>query len=407
MFSLFVRQSDDYLEFKFVNRAETRPLAPGGGALSQNATLTVVYHDVGEDGRHAIDLYVNGVLQASGSNSMINMLDSLYFCDGDPERAWSGEVYAIRVYDRALEPDEITDNAYADQKNYRQGNTFQPTKEYLEEGEEWETEEAIVYENNVLPFTKAAGILSWHSSFGEVIYPYGDEWEGARFKVVDPTLDSPADERHPGDVGYPNINVNYEKFTRMNDLVGLTGEDVGWVVLRMSVKGNLTDLHLWEFSGESHSLQDNTYSTGSWFEEVKKTEDVQYLIYDLDGAWTEKINGFLLSPEGHDENTEIFLYDMVFFKTAEEAFAYAGEEYVVETEPAETEPAATEPAETTADTTVDTTAGADTTAGTTADTTAGDDTTATEDKGCASVVGFGAAAILAAAAAAVVLKKKD
>ncbi len=406
MFSLFVRQSDDYLEFKFVNYAETRPIAPGGGALSKDATLTVVFEEAGEDGRHAIHLYVNGVLQASGSGSRTGagVLDSLYFCDGNEERAWSGEVHAIRVYDRALDADEITDNAAADEHNYRKGNKFEPTKEYLEDGEEWETDEpaeVITYTNDLIPFTKAAGVLSWHSVFGEVIYPYGDEWEGARFQIVDPDADDVVDTRHPGDTGFPNIDINYEKFTRMNSLEVLTGEDVGWVVLRLKVKGNLTDLHMWEFSGDNHSLNDTTYNTGSWFEEVKKTEDEQFLIYDLDGAWTGAINGFLLSPEGYDDTTEIYMYDMAFFKTAEEAFAYAGEEYVVETEPEETEP---EVVETEAQ---DTEAQGGEAQDTEAQGTEAQGTDAATDEGCASVVGFGAAAVLAAVAAAVVLKKRD
>ena len=399
-FSLFVRQSDDYLEFKYYNRADDRPKAENGGSLSNDATLAVVFHDVGEDGRHKIELFVNGVLQAAGSAAYSNMADTLYFGDGNEERSWSGEVHALRVYERALDADELAANAYADEQNYRLGNTFTPEEEYEEEGNEQETEEVVVeYTNNLIPFTRHADVLSWHSCFGDIIYPYIDEWEGARFKVMDPTADDLRDTYHPGDTGYPNIDVNYEKFTRMNDLEVLTGEDVGWVVLRLSVKGNLTDLHMWEFSGESHSLNDTTYNTGSWFEEVKKTEEEQFLIYDLDGGWFGQINGFLLSPVGYDENTEIFLHDMAFFKTAEEAFAYAGEEYVQETEPEETEPEVTEPEQTEAQ-------------GTEAQVTEAQGTEekgtdVVEDEGCGSVVGFGVAAVLAAAAAAVVLKKKD
>ena len=415
-FSLFIRQSDGKLEFKYQNRAENRPLAEDGGALSNNATLSIVYYPLNEENVYPIIMYVNGVEAARGHSTLANQADTLMFCHEDPSRSWSGDIHSVRFYNRALSADEILDNADADQKNYRSGNKFEPTVEFGGDGEDTQPDDGqqpVVrpeYKNDLIPLDSLSNVMEWNMAYAENVYFHEENQNFARFQVTNPTIDNPANYTQPGEEAFPEININYQKFARMNGLENLTGEDVNYVVLKLKVSGPIEDINMWTCVGEIYDYYRGAYSTGSIYGGVDPDagSEIQYLIYDVEGIFEGDLNSFLLTPGGWDETTVLDLYELAIFKTAEEAYDYAGEEYVEETDPPvkETEPKVDETDAPKADET-DAPKTEDTDAPKTEETAPKTEETEATTGGCSSVVGFGAVAILTAAAAAVVLKKKD
>ena len=412
-FSLFIRQTDGKLEFKYQNKAENRPLAEAGGELSNNATLSIVYYPADADGHFPIKMYVNGVEAASGYSTLSNQADTLMFCHEDPSRSWSGDVHGFRFYNRALEAEEILDNAEADEKNYRSGNKFEPTVEFGggEGGEGGDVEPVVrpEYKNDLIPFNSVSNVIEWNMAYAENVYFFEENQNYARFQVTNPDINDPANYTNPGDNAFPEININYQKFARMNGLENLTGESVNYIVLKVKVTGPMEDITMWTCVGDVYDYYNGAFSTGSIYGGIDTDADgeIQYLIYDVEGVLEGDLNSILLAPSGWTTDTVIELHELAIFVDEKAAYEYAGEEWVEETEPEETEPEVveTEAQDTEAQ---DTEAQGTEAQGTEAQGTEAQGTDATEDEGgCASVVGFGAVAVLVAAAAAVVLKKKD
>ena len=411
-FSLFIRQTDGKLEFKYQNRAENRPLAEDGGALSNNATLSIVYYPLNEENVYPIIMYVNGVEAAKGHSTLANQADTLMFGHDHYQRSWSGDIHSMRFYNRALSADEVLDNAEADQKNYRSGNKFEPTVEFGGDGEDTQpgdSQEPVVrpeYKNDLIPLDSLSNVMEWNMAYADNVYFHEENQNFARFQVTNPTIDDPANYTQPGESAFPEININYQKFARMNGLENLTGEDVNYVVLKLKVSGPIEDINMWTCVGEIYDYYNGAYSTGSIYGGVDPDagSEIQYLIYDVEGLFEGNLNSFLLTPGGWDETTVLDLYELAIFKTAEEAYAYAGEEYVEETDPPKVETEAPDTDAPVEDTDAPKTE--DTDAPKTEDTNKTEETDAPAE-GCSSVVGFGAVAVLVAAAAVVVLKKKD
>ena len=133
-FSLFVRvpngdDTDDNLEFKYNDKNQDRPKMDDGAALLDNSTLTITF-DLSDPNYGICTVYVNGVATASGVPQHTNIADTLMWGHSSPQRAWGGDVYGFRFYDRCLSPEEVAENSSADERNYRNGNYFEPTVEY-------------------------------------------------------------------------------------------------------------------------------------------------------------------------------------------------------------------------------------------------------------------------------------
>ncbi len=154
-------------------------------------------------------------------------------------------------------------------------------------------------------------------------------------------------------------------------------------------------------------------------------DEYSYVIVDLTGMWEGRINGVRLDFVTDSTDPECAEWDieyMAYFRSVEEALAY-GEKYVTEQgvdldatdapTDAPTDGPTDAPTEApTGDNGGDNGDSTDPEAGTNADgstnaPSTSADTTATDDTGCASVIGFSAVAILAAATAAVALRKRD
>ena len=92
--------------------------------------------DNGEDTDESPDrisnvfLYADGTRIAAGQSVYAIGADSLYLGHTAASRRWGGEIYAIRIYNRALTQEELAANAQADEKNYRNGTLFVPVGQY-------------------------------------------------------------------------------------------------------------------------------------------------------------------------------------------------------------------------------------------------------------------------------------
>ncbi len=114
-FSLFVRVENDNLEFKYNDANSDRPVAEGGADLVSDSTVAVTFNiDEAE-----CNMYVDGVLVYEAIPLETNIADTLFLGHSAPERNWSGDVYSIRFYDRALTAEEVAQNAAADNAKYR------------------------------------------------------------------------------------------------------------------------------------------------------------------------------------------------------------------------------------------------------------------------------------------------
>ena len=415
------KQPDPYFEFKYNDANGDRPKSKGDVNQVQNATVAITFDFEAK----ICYVYIDGTLVAQGVPEHMLNTDLFYFNSSDPTRCFAGDVHGFRFYDRVLSPEELGANAAADALRYRSGNKYDIVKEYDDSGEVDEGGEQIAYENNLVPINGKTNVIDLPGTgaygsemLSDYMYPFesdATQWEGAKLTYMD-----------DGSGKTPNFHINYRKFCGQNGMDQIDSANAGWVVLKIKVDGSIDDINAYGMCGTTYSTNDaGGFSTGSIYGGAECTGEVEYLIYDFAEVFEGGMNYLKMTFEGMTAETVIYLQEVAFFATEEEAFTYAGEEYVDETEapvtdaPIETEAPGGDdtqaPDETQApagDGKTDDTkapAGDDKTDDTKAP--AGDDKTgdteAPDEGGCASVVGFGAAAVLVAVAAAVVLKKKE
>ena len=356
-------------------------------------------------------MYSDGVRIGSGESEHNMELDYVYFGNTAANREWHGEIYALRIYNRALTADEVKANTEADQFNYRSGQKFEPTEEYDPKLDE--NYKGFVklegYVNNKIVFNADTDLIPLTGFYGstnllDYLYPYeSDEiqWKGARLqKTEEPDTDYDGNE-----VSGTNFDIMYQSFCTRAGIKPVTGKEGQYVVIEAIVGGDkpeVNDISMTAVGYDADINDELTFTTGSLYGEIDLTKadgkTSQFLIYDIAEIMDdcESLTKFQFSIDGLGAETFIDLIEISLFADEKAAFEYAGEEYVVKTEkpdePKQTEPATQAPV-------------------TEAPTQAPEVTKAPETEapkgGCAAVAGFGVAAVMVAAAAAVVLKKKD
>ncbi|MBE6675786.1 MAG: hypothetical protein E7594_02980 [Ruminococcaceae bacterium] len=246
------------------------------------------------------------------------------------------------------------------------------------EGEETTEGEAPSYSNTLLVFNENAKdmkILTSPNGINKTYYK--SEWEGARLKITKP------DD--------PYVQITWSQYIRKADLEQLDSQSYPFVVFKLKVVGYIDDIELFycagEISGPTGGYSSTTDYPGMY------DGSVEYIIYDLTGDCEGNYNVFRFDPMGADEDTEIYVYEMAFFATEDEAIKYAGLDQVTEaptTEPAETEPATEKETE----------------APTTEAVSRPERGDKAEDKGCGGIVSVGAV-VAVIALGVVCIKKKD
>ena len=379
-------------------------------------------------------MYSNGQQLAKGK-SKYNMTLGGYVYLGHTveQRAWSGEIYGLRIYSRALSAEELAANANADIVNYRtEGNSFAPKQEYdpaLDANYKGYLPLPEGLRPDVIPFTEATDMIPLTGFYGsrnlfDYLYPMEsdpEQWEGAKLTL---TEDLETDV-NGNTVTAVDFMIMYQAFCSRANLTPLAGNKVNYVVFKMIVEGEFEDFQLTAVGYDKASNDELDFPTGSTFGGIDPELDgqVQYLIYDVEDIFAEcsMLTKFDMVLSGMTEDTTIYLLEMGLFETEEAAENYtqgilpelpsegdqpSGDQPSGD-QPSGDQPSGDKPSDDKNDNADDKNDNADDGDTTTAKK---DDTTtaATEEEGgCASVVGFGAAAVLVAAAAAVVLKKKD
>ena len=192
------------------------------------------------------------------------------------------------------------------------------------EGEETTEGEAPSYSNTLLVFNENAKemkILTSPNGINKTYYK--SEWEGARLKITKP------DD--------PYVQITWSQYIRKADLEQLDSQSYPFVVFKLKVVGYIDDIELFYCAGEI-SGPTGGYSSTTDFPGMYDGS-VEYIIYDLTGDCEGNYNVFRFDPMGADEDTEIYVYEMAFFATEDEAIKYAGLDQVTEPEESETESA--------------------------------------------------------------------
>ena len=393
-FSLFIRvpngtDTDDNLEFKYNDKNQDRPKVDDGAEMLNNSTFTVTF-DMTDPAYGICTVYVNGVVVASGVPQHTNIADTLMWGHSSPQRAWGGDVYGFRFYDRCLSPEEVAANSSADERNYRNGNYFEPTVEYDGSNDgEMAGVDLSKYKNDVVVLDEFTDLVPAIGEYGcanvHNLHFYG-EHQG--IKVMPTTNDD-------GTItGNPFLYVNYSKYVRRVGLENLGSDTVKYVAVKIKISGTIEDMNIWGLAGDKQSHYDAGSLTADNWPEC--TGESEYMLFNMEDGWEGLINKFAFEFVNPAADTVIYIEEIALFANADAAYAYAGverETAAPETQAPETQAPETQAPETQAPA---------------VDTKAPEQTTEPAGKsGCSSVIGFGTVAVLAAAAAFVALKKKD
>ena len=416
--SVFVRVgAETNFEYKYNDDNTDRPKIDNGAVTVNNTTVAITF-DLSDPEAGECIVYVDGVAMGRGVPTVKNIADSVTFGHENPQRAWSGDIYGFRFYNRALTPEEVMKNSDADYRKYREGNYYPPEQQY--DGSEEDILPGLTgeFKNDRVPLLEALDLIPYEGFYGteSVIHPiYADDdaWPGACFVAADVT-----DTTEDAAVKTPSFHVNYEKFCRKTGLTPLKGEDTPFVVLKVKIEGgHMGDITMYPMSGENH-WHLHVPSVASIYGEAECKGETEYFIYDLTTAWVGQINMFKFVLNDMDPGVKVYVDEIALFSDEDAALIYAGE--LEEETEAPTDPvteASTElpieaptelPAEDPTDDPADEPADRETTThASESNATDAPDGTDGGDQGCGSVVAMGAAVVLSAIAAAVALKKKD
>ena len=352
---LFIRCGGEYagdqplahkLEYKNqVSNGDTnRPCLDNAWEQVNGKTLTVT-SDLGAfDGELSGDgdgdtdnvlLYSDGAKIAQGESEHPMELDYAYFGHTASNRAWHGEIYALRIYNRALTPEEVQANAQADVNNYRRGKTFVPTQEYdpaLDTNFEGYVDPFDRYWNSsIVKFDAKTDVIPSTGFYGSVnlrddLYPSETEkhpWEGARLtKTEEPDTD--LDGTVLTDVGF---DVLYQDFCTRIGIRPVSGRDCQYVVLQVILDGEVEDFNM-TVVGSGDVEHSAGSSTGGF--DLSKQNKVQYLVYDVSGIFDacEFISRVSFTITGMTDDTSVYLTEMAFLNSEEDALAYSGLPYL-------------------------------------------------------------------------------
>lgn len=405
--SVFIRVGEENnFEYKYNDDNADRPKIDDGAMTINNATVAITF-DLSDPEAGECIVYVDGVAMGRGVPTVKNIADSVTFGHENPQRAWSGDVYGFRFYNRALTPEEIMKNSDADYKKYREGNHYPPEQQYDGSGEDIVPGLTGDFTSDRIPLLEALDLIPYEGFYGtesviDNVYAYDGEWPGARLIAAE-TPDTTED----GAAKTPSFHVNYEKFCRKTGQTPLKGEDTPFVVLKVKVEGGyMGDITMYPMSGDNH-WHLHVPSVASFFGGAECNGETEYLIYDLTGVWNGQINMFKFVLNDMDPDVKVYVDEIALCASEDAALTYA-EELKEGTEAPDdlvTEAPTEPPVEVPAETPVDSETAAST--GTGKATEDSDDPDG-DSNGCSSTVGVNATAVvLSAIAAAITLKKKN
>lgn len=172
------------------------------------------------------------------------------------------------------------------------------------------TEEDTAKTNTVLTFNSEALSMKALSGNMGISKPIcNSAWEGVRLKLTD--------------VEDPYVTIQWSKYLERAGLEQLDAASYPYIVFKLLVEGYVDDIEIFYCAGDV-TAPDPSYSTLTDYP-CESSGEIEYIIYDLSDDGVEGLyNSFRFDPMGADEGTVIYLCEMAFFATEDEAFVYAG-----------------------------------------------------------------------------------
>ena len=355
--SLFIRCSGEYAEgqpnqFKLeyknqdANGDSNRPYMYDAWNYFNGKTLAITSDLYKFDGFRDMDsnpdqwgnvhMYSDGMMVARGESEYNMDLDEVYLGHTGETRSWAGEIYAIRVYNRALSEEEISMNANADMANYRWGNYFVPVEEYdpvLDQNyvdfkplDPVYTNDRIVInrDTDLIPLTgfyKSTNLLDYLYPY----YEYGESWEGARLMRTE-ELETDQDGNTISDVGF---SILYDAFCTRASLTPTTGRETQYIVLKMIANGGFDDFNARIVAHDADPNSQVEFSTSPLYGGIDRDKEgeVQYLIFDVEGIFDncEYLDKMYFNIANMGADCQIYLLEIAICSSEQEALTYAGE----------------------------------------------------------------------------------
>ena len=210
------------------------------------------------------------------------------------------------------------------------------------------------------------------------------EWEGYKIVVSDP-----AD---------PHINLNYEMYVSKTETEMHNIETIPYIVLKVKAQEILfDDFEIYYCAGDVVTPTEDCREESVYAHEGN--DGAYYFVFDLTDLASGTLHSLRIDLLGAEVDAEMYLTDIVFFATEEEALNWCG---YYDEQPEESTEAKTE--ETTESESEEETE-EKTEATTKKPATEGE--TKAQEEGCGSVIGAGFAAIALITLGAVCIKKKD
>ena len=169
--------------------------------------------------------------------------------------------------------------------------------------------EDAAYTNTVLKFdaeTMKMKVLTGQMGISKPVCNTG--WEGARLKLTD--------------VGDPYVTIQFNNYIRKAGLEDLDSQTYPFVAIKVVIEGYVEDIELFICAGDVLA-PDPAFSSVSDYP-CESSGEAEYVIYDLTDDCEGIYNSFRFDPMGADEDTVIYLCEIAFFATEDEALIYAG-----------------------------------------------------------------------------------
>ena len=278
-------------------------------------------YDPDQDGN--VHMYADGRQIAKGESEYPMTLDYVYLGNTAVNRAWSGRIHAIRVYNRALSAEELAANAAADERNYRHGLTIMPLQEYDPELDRnyrgyWDL---YGYSNQILVLDSNTNQIPLTGFYGadnllEYLYPYGNEtsWPGARLQTVD---------QMPGNLSF---FIDYkDDYCFRAGVTPVSGAEARYIVVKALVQEGFESMtmNVWGYDADTHQYEiAQAVLTGK--HALGNPGEAQYLVIDMKDvlADCEAVDRLSFHVENMYQEGAIYLMEIAFLSSASEVEGY-------------------------------------------------------------------------------------
>ena len=315
--------------------------AEGSVADLSGITVAITADVTGEGTTPNACLYADGVKLGEAFSCGLSEREDIFIGHVEENLRWGGQLHGVRIYNRALTPEELTANAAADSFNYREGNVILPVERYFpcvgDPGAGLPTPLEGISPNRI-PINEETDMIPMNGFYGatnlyDYMYPFEvDEipWEGARVMCAEEPETEPSGEPIP----YVSFSIRYATACSRGSVQPLPLNRIRYVVLAYRADGEIDDVKLTAVGydpqlGEvdvpiQDVVDDPLIGDG--------TGDMKYMVFGLfeleDQLRDEEdyLSALKVKIKGMDVTDALYLTELSLFATAEEVRGYTGEE---------------------------------------------------------------------------------